>query len=220
LHVSKYKSPKKQNKIESLVDPGVWELSKKDEYSKIDLLHELASGSLLPNEWISIDYPPSMNVKLADSFIKRSVENNFKYQDNERYICTVQYYPRIAKQFLKRLDELMPILENTKKMLGIGGIRDIMTPNMHTNLLFHYIIENLEPRRIHLYGPAETLIEKYVPMLERKHWLVSVDSTKWTRACTVKLKKLHGLQARKNTKLFFETYMRKLSNRMGVDVEY
>jgi hypothetical protein len=224
LHVSRYNSPLKLKKKEILVDPGVWQLKKRDEYSKIEFLHQLASGSLAPNEWISIDYPPTMNEKLAAEFVKRSVENNLKYAANEKYICTIQYYPRNAKQFLSCLKELSPVLENPKKMFGIGfnigKSRFEMNPDVHTNLVFHYIMKEMTPRRIHLYGPAETVIEKYVPMLERKNFVVSVDSTKWTRASTKQLKKKYGLQAKKNIEIFFKTYMRKLSNRMGIDVEY
>ncbi len=220
LHVGKYNCARKLKKKEILVDPGVLELTKLPDYSKIKLLHELASGGLQKNEWISIDYPPYMDPSKANSFIKKSVENNFKYKDNDRYICCIQYFPRMIDQFTRRLGELLPILQNPKKMIGIGGIKDIEMPNMHTNLLFHTLMKEISPRRIHLYGPAETLIEKYVPLLERKGWIVSVDSTKWTRACTVKLKRQHGLYCHEKKNLYFEIYMKKLSKRLGVDVIY
>ncbi|NMC60186.1 MAG: hypothetical protein GYA51_12520 [Candidatus Methanofastidiosa archaeon] len=62
LNIKQYNNQKKYRKTLIFIDPSVYELKDSAEYSKIELLHELASGRLLENEYISIDYPCDMNL--------------------------------------------------------------------------------------------------------------------------------------------------------------
>ena len=221
LNIKRYNSKKKETKKVIFVDPSVYELKNNTEYSKIDLLHNLSAGNLKKNEYISIDYPCDMNLKNAELFINKSIANNLKYADNPKYICTLQYKFQDFKDFKFRFDELSHIFLNKNKILGLGNLCRIMYPNTYTNDIFSYILRfRKQIKSIHIYGLALRLIRKYIPILEGNNIKVSVDSTKWTRACTKVLKLKYGLNCKNsNRNEFFLEYM-KLIKKSGIKVKY
>jgi len=231
--VKKYHDKRKPQKKLVLVDPGVHALMKLPEYPQIELLHQLASGEvpLQSNEWVSIDYPGDMFPDRMAEFIERTYQNNIKYQLNPKYICTVQFHlsncatPSASwagvahgdltdfASFKFNLDRVLPIFKQTpQKILGIGNICRIMYPNKLLDRMIGYIVKIHRTQQkfkwVHLYGLSLRNIRKYVPVLEYAGIRVSVDSTKWTRACNTELKRNYGLKCIKKTRdLYFTTYM-------------
>jgi len=209
LHINKYDSPKKAAKKLIFVDPGVHYLMKHEEYPHIERLHELASGGLESNEWISIDYPGDMFPERMEEFIEHTYQNNLKYAYNLKYICTIQFHlsncatPKefwagVAQgdqsdfiSFQQEFTRHIPFFLFKNKILGIGNLCRIMYPTPLTDRIFDYVIKQSKGpslfknerliKWVHIYGLSKRCIYKYVPMLEYAGIKVSVDSTKWTR---------------------------------------
>jgi len=241
LHVKKYHDKRKPLKTLVFVDPGVHALMKHPEYPEIELLHQLASGEvpMQPNEWVSIDYPGDMFPEKMAEFIDRTYQNNMNYAENPKYICTVQFHlsncatpnklwAGVAHgdmadfaSFKFNLDRVLPIFKQTpSKILGIGNICRIMHPNKLLDKMFGYICKVHRTQQkfswVHMYGLTLRNIRKYVPMLEYAGIRVSVDSTKWTRACNNELKRNFGLNCMKKTRdLYFTTYMKSMKMKVN-----
>jgi len=222
LHASRYHDKRKTNKLVVYVDPGVYYLNTgATEYKDIDLLHELAGGATRDNEWVSIDYPCDMNLNLQDYFVRKSVENNFKYARNDKYICTIQYRFADKADFVRRFTELEHVWqENPRKIIGLGNLCRIMRPTSYLNTVFRIVHERVPPgTRIHVYGAALSVIREYFPRL-CKRYDVSVDSTKWTRAVDDAFKLANGVAARShNRDKYLHRYMDQIRS-IGLEVEY
>jgi len=245
LHVNKYGDKRKFKKKLVFVDPGVHALMKgAEDYPDIGLLHTLAGGDLLDNEWISIDYPGDMFPSRMAEFIELTNKNNFKYAENPRYIHTVQFHlsntdeRKIHNQwmgsasgsledfasFKANFDLLAPLFMDTEKVLGLGNLCRIFHPNPLTDKIFDYVVgqsrggfltNHKRIKRVHVYGLGLRLIKKYVPGMEAAGIKVSTDSTKWTRAITRDLKFAHGVCCRKNTRdLYFTEYLKHIPGRV------
>jgi hypothetical protein len=233
LNINKYEDPRKATKKLRFIDPGVNELKKSKEYQNIDLLHFLAENHLASTEFISIDYPGDMNLQYSDLFLQKSIQNNWKYADNFHYICTVQYLWRDYIDFEFRMKELQPIYAHKKKIVGLGNMcrllvkKEKMNRNsdeyIYLDKVFHYLIDHgKEFYWIHIYGMSLYAIKEFIPMLQNTHpnLILSVDSTKWTRACTDDLKKQYGLNCNSKTRdLFFKTYIHEIQH-AGIIVKY
>lgn len=222
LNIKSYKNKKKKSKKLIYVDPAVYELTKRPEYSKIDFMHNLMKKNLLlENEYLSIDYPCDMNLEYIDLFIKKSRDNNFKYRSNLKYICTIQFKFKDYKSFVKEAERLREIWEIPNKIIGIGNTCRIMHPNSFINNLFRYIRNNMQEHKIHFYGLSLRVIKSsHFKSLLYSDFKISVDSTKWTRAVNLKLKKKHGVNSGKdNRDIFFLEYMKEIK-KSGIDVEY
>lgn len=210
LNINKYSNEKKNKKKVCFIDPGVYELVRSNEYSHIDILHELASGKLLKNEYISIDYPCDMNLQYQDEFIEKSIKNNLKYKDNPQYICTIQFKFQDFSDFKKQFEYLEEQIDFSKKIVGIGNLCRIMKVNEFTEKVFHFLLK--KPKyQYHFYGLALILIKKYISSFLYREQIVSVDSTKWTRACNYTIKNKFGVNCtKKNRDLFFLEYIKEL----------
>ena len=209
LNIKKYYDPRKESKKIVFVDPGVYELKKHREYSQIELLQQLAQGELKENEYLSIDYPCDMNLQYADEFIAKSIENNLRYAENPQYICTIQFRFQDFDSFRENWEHLECWVNFPQKIIGIGNLCRIMYPNEFTNDVFEYIISHTSKgQQIHFYGLSLRLIKTYIPLLERAGLVITLDSTKWTKAVTNTLKLAHGVCCRKATRdLYFFSYM-------------
>jgi len=224
LHIDKYDDPRKAQKRMVFVDPGVHYLEKHDDFPHLEQLHQLASGGLLANEYISIDYPGDMFPEKHDLFIKRTYENCVKYKDNPQYIQTVQFHLhkvekkkhgknwRIVatlvredvKSFIEGFDKVFPFVAGKRRILGIGNMCKIMKSNRYLKEIFAYIQRHSkEIWWIHFYGLALDPIKQLIPMLYNMK--VSVDSTKWTRPSNDKFKRKHMI-AKGQTQLFPTTH--------------
>lgn len=220
---------------EILIDPGVYDLKKSNEYSNIILLHQIAQSKLPRNVFISIDYPCDMNLEYTDEFIRKSNENNFKYRENNQYICCIQFKFSNFEDFIKNWNLLKPIWKNNpKKMIAIGNLcRLVDKKNQFVNKVFNFIIQEKIINRIHFYGLGKHAIKQYIPNLLKMGFNISIDSTKWTRAsndkCRESVMKEKGLEFFKGCKgyngcttkireIFFTEYINDL--RKTINVEY
>lgn len=217
LNVKRYDDPKKHAKKLIFIDPSVYELKTQTEYSNIEKLHQLVSNHQ-ENEYISIDYPCDMNITHSDLFIQKSIQNNWTYKENLHYICTIQYDWMVFEDFKRRMLELEPIWAHMKKIVGLGNMCRIMNPCKYLDDCFNWVCARAEQFYwIHIYGMSLACIRKYVPLLEYKGLKVSVDSTKWTRACTNQLKSQYGLNSSKQTRdLYFQSYIAAISRKIKV----
>ena len=119
--------------------------------------------------------------------------------------------------FLNEVEYLRDVWEIPDKIIafGVGQYR----PNKFTDFMMKWISGNMGGKRVHFYGMGLAMMRKYVPMLERAGVIVTVDSTKWTRAVNEDLKKKYGVACRKNTRhIFFLEYINEISK--FCEVEY
>lgn len=219
LNINAYHSTKKQFKDLIFIDPGVYELKKGHEYTHIQELHALVPH-LAENEYISIDYPCDMNPRYTQEFIIKSIANNWRYASNTHYICTVQSKLHRYDDFKLKLEELEPIWSQPQKILGIGNLCRILECDVFTDYVFA-LLNKIAGRVhwMHFYGLPFPLM-KYLPKLEKK-CIISVDSTKWTRAVHDRLKAEHGLNCSSKTRnLFFLTYLEAIANRYNLQICY
>lgn len=215
LCVNQYYSTKKRTKSLIFVDPGVYDLKHSYEYSHITLLHNLAQGFLMPNEYVSIDYPCDMNLQYSDQFIAESIRNNLRYADNPRYICTIQSHFQNFADFQTQFNFLENKINFYHKIVGVGNLCRIMAPNQFTDHVFEFL-KTKPAYRYHFYGLGMRLIKKYASFLNSE--FISVDSTKWTFAVTDILKKEYGPKCNtSNRNQFFLAYMSELSKFLTVD---
>lgn len=221
LNIKSYHNKKKFKKKVCYVDPSVYELVESDEYSKVDFMHVLLERDLLrENEYISIDYPCDMNEELTDLFIQKSFDNNWKYRYNLKYICAIQSKFRDYKDFVKQTERLQGVWRGRNKIIGIGNLCRIMRPNSFSNNILRYIRNNLIKYRIHFYGLSLKVIKSsHFRSLLNHGACVSVDSTKWTRACTKKLRKKGLNCSADNRDEYFLEYMKQIQKK-GIWVKY
>lgn len=221
LNIKQYENQLKSNKKLIFIDPSVYELKNLKEYSRINLLHNLVNN-LKENEYISIDYPADMNITNTELFIQKSFENNMKYKDNDKYICTIQYKFHDFDSFKHEYNRLLPVFENNdKKIIGIGNMCRIMRPDPFTDRVFQFIADNLKNRRLHIYGLGFRLIVKYAKMLEKQNIQLSVDSTKFTRSVNSYVKYKYHYSCNKETRdIFFLHYIDELQKKAGIEITF
>ncbi len=224
LNIKQYYSKKKDNKEICYIDPSVHELLKSDEYSKIDILYKLLDDNLLlPNEFISIDYPCDMNANYTDLFIKKSYDNNIKYKDNSKYICTIQFKFKDFEDFIYQTERLRYVWDgNITKIIGMGNLCRIFYADEFMNKVLLYIRDNMQGKSVHFYGIGLRVIKsKIFREILNGNIIVSVDSTKWTRAVNQNLKdRVKAYNCNKQTRdLFFVEYMNNIK-KSGIEVHY
>jgi hypothetical protein len=213
LHIDRYNDKRKQNKKLCFIDPGVYNLKKNIEYPQFELLHYLAAGNLLPNEYISIDYPSDMNPEFEDYFVQETIRNNLRYADNPQYINTLQYKFCIFNSFVANFNHLKPLFWNKNKIVGFGNLCRILYPNEYTDKVFAFIRENMSGiKQIHFYGLGLRVVKKYFPMFSSNQLQkISLDNTKWTKAVVNDLKFKFGLNCNRKTRnLYFWRYMKEI----------
>ena len=227
LNINKYHDKRKERKKLLFVDPGVMELKKATEYKHIEFLHELAQCKLLPNEYLSIDYPADMINRtlpkdhynaLCKLFVEKSIANNWKYAENLHYICAIQSYWMAIDDFYFRMKELEPIYVGKKKIVALGNLCRLLIDRKQMNhtsaeykymkQVVDYIIRNRQKFYwIHIYGMSLYAIKQFMPLLQNyaPNIIFSVDSTKWTKVCN---KKLHAkyVKSKSQSQLFQTNY--------------
>jgi hypothetical protein len=221
LNVKQY--GKVTGKKDYMIDPSVYELKNATEYSKIELLHELAQNPK-PNETISIDYPCDMNIVHSDDFIAKSKENNMRYKENPQYICTVQSYFNDYHNFRFELAWLAERIDLSKKILGVGNLCRIFTPTKVTDWILRELRDVAIERgvkRIHFYGLSMKMIESVYSWFKHEDIIISVDSTKWTRRVHTRPPLDKAICCRKETRdIYFLEYIKELKRRIPIDIKY
>lgn len=208
------------------IDPSVYELKHREEYSRIKFMKNLLyKNKLRDNEYISIDYPCDMLEGLRYTwygrmFVRKTMENNMEFKDNPHYICTVQFKKEDHKSFKRNFDYLKEEIDFSERIVAIGNLCRIMgvKNSFMRNVKKKLIKEAKEFSWLHFYGLSMKSMRYLINDLQRanKDMTISVDSTKWTfsdRFDTICCRKT-------NRNLYFLDYMKKLKIREKIPVIY
>lgn len=230
-NIKHYPKLSRYDKKMVFIDPSVYELKENEEYSCIEQLHSLLlKNELKTNEYISIDYPCDMipiienredkqYLMKCNQFIEKSIKNNLKYIENEKYICAIQCKFQDYEDFIEQFNFLYHKIDSDRKIVGLGNLGRIMNPNQYTDRVFNYISE-YSGKWLHLYGLSLKCICKYLPKLT--NWdNVSVDSTKWTHRVNKNGVLAKSICCRKETRDdYFLEYVRVIQERTGLKINY
>jgi len=202
---------------EIFIDPGVYELKKRPYYSwekNINIKDFL--NSLHENHYFSADYPCDMNPSFTDEFLRKSWENAIQYCGHPNYIVTVQSKFNDYYDFMQWFDKYND-LYIASGILGIGNLCRCINKK-YDEFVKHvlaYAFRKCKHPRIHIYG----LPFKYIKLASRYESTkmlnieLSIDSTKWTRACSTRLRNKHYPHFNcnnNNRQEFFNEYLDKL----------
>jgi hypothetical protein len=211
LNINAYTHDLKDSKKVVFIDPGINELTKDPEYSHLDYLHRLCNNNLPKNYYISIDYPPDVNLAYSQLYIEKSIKNNFRYADNPQYICCIQAETNDIEKFKYRFNELSEIFLDKKKVIGIGCLH-MLQPCEYSDAVINCLLKNADKIHwVHFYGVGMTLLKLYLPQLQAKGIRVSFDSTKYRFAVNEWVKKNYGLIAGKFTApIFYYSYIKEM----------
>ena len=193
---------------EVFIEPAVYELVNSDTYSfekDIDIKDFL---NILPyNHYFSFDYPSDMNMKYQDLFLEKSWNNAVKYHNHSQYIITVQYKHNDFWNFIDWFDKYNN-LDIKSGILGLGNLCKFKYLNEYLENVLDYAFSCCKHSRIHIYGLCIKSIPLSVKLSKRYNINLSIDSVKWTRACTIKLKEKYGINCTSsNRQEFFDTYI-------------
>jgi len=204
---------------EVFIDPGVWELKKQQSYSwekDINIIDFI--NSLPKNHYFSVDYPCNMNVKYTNHFIQKSWDNALKYHNYPNYIVTVQSKFNNYRSFMDWFDKYNKL--NIKSgIMGLGNLCRIqgLTKFMKYSLMYAFL--HCNHPRIHIYGLTIRVIPFASRLANKFNIELSIDSTNWTRACSVKLKEKYNINCTTKTRqIFFNEYL-KLIESKGIVLE-
>lgn len=206
---------------EILIDPGVYELTKSNEYSwkgKINIDNFL--DSLPENHYFSWDYPCDMNEVYTKEFLIKSWENAFKFHNHSQYICTVQSKFRNYWNFVKWFDKYNS-LEIKSRILALGNMCRFRSLNNYIKHTLDYAFSHCNHKRIHIYGLCLKAIPYAYRLSKRFNVELSIDSTNWTRAYNKKLKEKYNNRVgcrSNNRQEFFNKYLKQIQKR-GVKLE-
>jgi len=201
---------------EVFIDPGVWELTKDVEYSWVTkssyVFMEEWIKNLPDNHYFSWDYPCDMNIFHTDYFLDKSWSNAIRYAKYPHYIVTVQSKFNNYMSFVEWFDKYNA-LEIKSRIMGLGNICRILQKTQYIKHALPYAFKNCNHPRIHVYGLAFKNIEFTMKLASHYGIELSIDSTKWTRACTVALKNKYNINCNgKNRQEFFDEYLKKVNS--------
>jgi len=202
---------------EVFIDPGVYELTKGPEYSWFQNNKQIVDflDSLPPNHYFSMDYPCDMNEQYTEEFIEKTWYHARLHHSHPNYIVTVQYKFHDYMSFVEWFDKYNA-LNIKSRILGLGNICRLFYKDQYIKHALPYAFKNCRHPRIHVYGLALRLIP-YANSLAKKYGIeLSVDNTKWTRACTNELKLKHGLNCNgKNRQEYFDEYLKAIKKSLS-----
>lgn len=201
---------------EVFIDPSVYELKKSDKYSFEGKINIHSFLEKLPsNHYFSFDYPSDMNLKYQNLFLKKSWTNALKYNEYSQYIITVQSKFNDFWNFVDCFDKYNN-LSIESNILGLGNLCRIKYLTEYLENVLDYAFSNCKHKRIHIYGLNIKAIPLSYELANRYNIKLSIDSTKWTRACTVKLKDKYGISCKRNNRQeFFNSYLELIKNKIS-----
>jgi hypothetical protein len=173
---------------EVFIDPGVWDLVKSDQFKwhgKIDIPEFL--DSLPDNHYFSWDYPGDMNLKYQDKFLIWTYSNAINYHLHSQYIVTVQSKFKNYFNFMYWFDKYND-LDIKSGIMGLGNMCRFAHLNDYLKHALDYAFSNCNHKRIHIYGLCLRAIPYAYKLSKKNKIKLSIDSTKWTRACSNALK--------------------------------
>ena len=196
---------------EVFIDPGVYELTKSNEYSwrdKINIKDFL--NSLPDNHYFSLDYPCDMNLQYTNLFLEKSWLNALKYNTYLQYIVTVQSKFHDYLSFVEWFDRYNR-LHIFSGIMGLGNLCRIHFKDQYIKHVLPYAFKNCTHPRIHIYGLAFKIIPFAFKLANHYGIELSIDSTKWTRAVTKKLKDKYNINCnRENRQEYFDEYIKRI----------
>lgn len=221
IPITKYKKMHSIFYSEVLIDPGVYELKKSNKYSweeKINIKEFL--DQLPDNTYFTADYPSDMNQKYEDEFIINSYANAYEYSNHSQYIPVVQSKIQDLESFKKYFD-IYNKLKPKSNILGLGNFCRIHWLNNYVREALKYAFENSKIPRIHVYGLGLRLISYTFNLALQNNIQLSIDSTKWTRACSTELRKKYYPKfnaVRSNRQEFFDEYQKIITKKIDEEV--
>ena len=209
-------------KKEVIIDVGVYDLKKNNNYSWINKINFKKILDNLPdNHFIPFDYPSDMcnqtsiyksfiQLGKIESFILRSYENSCKYCYSKNFIVSIQYKPNNILDFKYMFDKFNCLIVNNN-ILALGNMCRIQKLSKFMKESIKYSFKNSNSKRIHIFGLTLRAF-KYCFKLAIKYDIeLSIDSTNWTRACNKYLKTTFGLCCIKKTRqLYFNEYLKSI----------
>lgn len=177
-------------------------------------VHDFLS-KLPDNCYFSLDYPSDMNEKYTNRFALKTLYNIEKYNYSEHYIITTQSKFMDFNSF-KQYFDFVNGMRNKSNILAIGNLCRLFSIQKNVKSfmvkLLKYIRYNINfsyYKWVHIYGLGLHYVKVFYDLFKDAPLILSFDSTKWTRACSVSLKNEHGVSCNKNTRqLFFNEYMK------------
>jgi hypothetical protein len=192
---------------EVFIDPGVYDLIKSDKFKwegSIDIEEFL--DSLPDDHYFSWDYPCDMNLKYQDIFLQKTYDNAKKYCKFPQYIVTAQYKFNHYWNFVEWFN-IYNELDIQSGILGLGNMCRFRSLNQYLKHTLDYAFKTTTHPRMHIYGLCLKAIPYAVDLAKRFNIELSIDNTKWTRACTVELKEKYNKNCNgKNRQEFFDVY--------------
>lgn len=172
---------------EVFIDPGVWELTKWNEYSWVHLKGskgyrdiEIFLDSLPDNHYFSWDYPCDMNLEYQELFLRNTWNNALNFHEHPQYIVTVQSKFRNYINFMEWFDEYNN-LEIKSGILALGNMCRFRSLNQYLKHALSYAFYKCKHPRIHIYGLCMKAIPYAYKLSKKTSIEFSFDSTKWTR---------------------------------------
>lgn len=204
---------------EILIDPGVYDLIKSPKFKWEDEINvQEFLNSLPPNHFFSFDYPCDMNEEYSDLFLEKTWKNALKYHEHPQYIVTTQSRFKNYWNFTECFDKYNE-LNIASGIMGIGNLCRILFLTEFMKHSLDYAFKHCNHERIHIYGLGLRSIPYAYYLAKKFNIKLSVDSTKWTRPCTVELKKQCGLWFKhKYRQDCFDAYLDKIKKR-GIELE-
>ena len=206
----KDKSPWK----EIFIDPGVYELTRSDEYSWVKPKTQYDDvrsflDSLPENHYFSWDYPCDMNEKYTKYFLWKSWRNAKEFHDHPQYIITVQSrfhdYWSFRRWYQKYND-----LEIASGILGLGNICRIFHKDDYIKHVLPHAFKYCKHPRIHIYGLGLRTIPFAYKLAQKYGIELSIDSTKWTRPFWCSGKYIRGFTRQE----LFDAYLAEINRRI------
>lgn len=228
IHLKKYIKLRKKNNFkqwkEVYIDPGVIGLKKHPTLpiEKEVHIHEFLD-SLPSNHFLSMDFPSDMNMNYKNLLLEKSWQYAQAYCYHPQFIVTLQFIHNNYWSFREWFDKYNNLTIKSN-ILGIGNLCRQLQCNDFMKHVIPHIMKYSKYKKIHIYG----LSLKNIPITNKwalKYGIeLSMDSTKWTRACNKDLKDRFGVNGGYNRdnenlnrkevrQLFFDTYLETIRSR-------
>jgi len=212
---------------EVYIDPGVYELKKRDEYSWRNLKQNYDQildflDSLPEKHYFSLDYPSDMNIEYQEYFLEKTWRMAKKYHSHSQYIVTVQSKFNNYWNFIECFDKYNN-LDIKSGIMGLGNMCRFAFLNEYMKHVIPYAFKNCNHERIHIYGLCLRAIPYAYKLSKRFGIELTTDSTKWTRTVNPEFRKSLGENHRaccgkEERQLFFDQYLIEIRKR-GVVLE-
>lgn len=200
-----------QSKKEVIIDVGVYDLKKSNEYSWINKINFVdILDNLNKNEYIPFDYPSDMNPFYQDKFIFRTIENTMKYCYSSQFIVSIQYRNQDIYSFKYWFDMGNKFIVNNN-ILGLGNMCRLKKKTNFIRNTFKYTFKHSKAKRIHIFGLSIWLFPIAYILSKIYNKELSFDSTNWTRACNKKLKDINLCSMKSTRQLYFDTYLTRIN---------